>query len=322
MNGMQRDEGRILRFGVRARGRLIVFLLFLIAFPIPTETAATPDVPSFSHVFVIVCENREFDEVIGNAKMPRFNAWAKEYTLLDQYYAVTHPSLPNYIAMIGGDFFGIQTNCTDCLIRARSLPDLLEDAGRTWKTYQEGLPEPGFTGARAGRYAQKHNPFVYFEPVRNDRARLERSVVPLEQLAEDLTQGGLPDFSFITPDMCNSGHDCGLEVTDAWLGRVVDAILQSPGFDRTSLIVLTFDEGTTTRNCCGSPPLASGGRIATVLISPLIQRGFRDETPYSHYSLLKTIAAAWGLPELGRSADPAVNLIALPFQGAAAATDD
>jgi len=70
--------------------------------------------------------------------------------------------------------------------------------------------------------------------------------------------------------------------------------LGSSGFDRSSLIVLTFDEGTTDRSCCGSPPLASDGRIATVLISPLVKPGFRDETPYSHYSLLKTIAAAWG----------------------------
>ena len=115
------------------------------------------------------------------------------------------------------------------------------------------------------------------------------------------------------PDLCNSAHDCGLEVTDAWLGRLVNFILGSSGFDGSSLIVLTFDEGATNRSCCGSPPLASGGRIATILISPLVKPGFQDETPYTHYSLLKTIAASWGMRELGHAADPAVSLISLPF---------
>jgi phospholipase C len=280
------------------------------------EREALPQlsVPAFSHVVVIVAENKEFEDVIGSAKMPNFNRWAGQYALLTQYYAVTHPSLPNYLAMISGDFFGIRSDCTDCYIRGKSLPDLLETAGRTWKTYQEGLPEPGFTGSGSGRYAQKHNPFVYFEAIRSDPERCRRSVVPLDSLAADLEQGRLPDFSFIMPDLCNSSHDCGIEVTDAWLGRVVNSIMESPSFDRTSLIVLTFDEGTTARSCCGSPPLAAGGRIATLLISPLVKTGFRDETPYSHYSLLKTIAAAWGLEELRHAADPAVNLISLPFQ--------
>lgn len=301
-------------FLMRRAGRIVPGILVVLSAGIGWRGQAARPVPDFSHVFVIAAENKEFEEVIGNTIMPNFNGWAKQYALLTRYYAVTHPSLPNYLALVSGDFFGIQSDCTDCYIQAQCLPDLLEAGGRSWKTYQEGLPKPGFTGPRSGRYAQKHNPFVYFDAVRLDSDRCRRSVVPLDRLAADLAQGRLPDYSFIMPDLCNSGHDCGLEVTDAWLRRVVNSILNSPGFDRTSLIVLTFDEGTTDRSCCGSPPLASGGRIATVLISPLVKPGFQDETPYSHYSLLKTIAAAWGLKELGHAADPSVNLISLPFQ--------
>jgi phospholipase C len=272
-------------------------------------------VPKFSHVLVIMIENKEFDQVIGNAKMPNFNGWAKKYALLTQYYAVTHPSLPNYVALISGDFFGLQSDCIDCYLQAQSLPDLLEAGGRSWKTYQESLPSAGFTGNFSGKYAKKHNPFLYFDAIRLDPARCQRSVVPLTQLAVDLEQGNLPDYAFIVPNLCNSSHDCGVNITDKWLGRVVNSILQSSAYDRNCLIVLTFDEGTTNQGCCGSPALANGGRIATVLISPLVKTGFEDSTPYTHYSLLKTIAAAWGLEELGHAADSEASLIALPWQG-------
>jgi phospholipase C len=275
--------------------------------------AAAGSVPRFSHILVIVAENKEFGQVIGNRRMPNFNGWAKSYTLLNEYYAVTHPSLPNYLALVAGDYFGIQEDCINCFVRATSLADLLEAGGRTWKTYQESLPEPGFIGSFSGKYVMRHNPFVYFEAIRSDPARLERSVVPLSQLAPDLEQDKLPDFSFIVPDLCNSAHDCGLEVTDAWLGRVVGSVLASPAFGRDSLLVLTFDEGNTNEAARGLPARTGGGRIATVLISPWVKKGCVDKTPYSHYSLLKTVAAAWDLEALGHAADPATNIIVFPW---------
>jgi len=271
-------------------------------------------VPRFSHVLVIVIENKEFSEVIGNAAMPNFNQWAGRYALLTRYHGVTHPSLPNYLALIGGDFFGIQEDCADCTVDGPSLPDLLEARGRTWKAYLEGLPSPGFTGATSGRYWKKHNPFVYFNGLLEDPARLKSKVVPLEALKADLEKDRIPDFAFIMPDICNSAHDCSLDVTDAWLGRTVGAILGSPAYDASTLIVLTFDEGSSNEGCCGSAATAGGGRVATVLISPLIQPGCQDETPYSHYSLLKTLLAAWELRLIGHTADPGVGLILRPWR--------
>jgi len=271
-------------------------------------------VPNFSHVIVIIFENKEFDQVIGNSEMPRFNELSKQHTLLTSYYAITHPSLPNYLALVSGDTFGIETDCKDCFVDARSLPDLLEANGRSWKTYQEGLPRAGFKGSFSGRYAIKHNPFLYFDAIRNDQARCIRSVVPLRQLYTDLKGRHLPDFSFIIPDLCNSSHDCDLKVSDAWLGDIVDSILNSPVFDQNSLLVLTFDEGTTIEGCYGPSPLAKGGRVATVLISPSVNKGFEDSTVYSHYSLLKNISAGWKLEELGHASDPAINLMVLPWQ--------
>jgi len=280
----------------------------LESIPIPM-----PLVPNFSHIVIIIFENKEFGTVIGNGKMAYFNLLASTYTLLTEHYATTHPSLPNYISLIGGDTFGITSNCEDCFINAPSLPDLIEQSGRTWKTYQDDMPDPCFVGSTL-RYVQKHNPFIYFDPIRLDAERCARSVVPLTQLDADIAQNDLPNFIFITPDICYSAHDCSLELADGWLKEQMDKLypaLESSG--EPFLIILTWDEGQGDHSCCGLPELA-GGRIATVFISPLVKQNFQDATPYSHYSILKTISEAWGLPQLGHAADAETSLITAPWK--------
>jgi phospholipase C len=285
--------------------------------PSPTPTAAsTPasPVPNFDHIVIVIFENKEFGYVVDNYHMPYFNKLAKSYTLLTQYYAVTHPSLPNYLALMGGDTFGITFDCTSCAVNHPSLPDLLEASGRTWKTYQEDMPSPCFAGAESGNYAMKHNPFIYFMPIRLDAKRCNQSIVPLTQLSADLTGGALPNFAFITPNLCNDAHDCTVDVADAWLQNFMNQIM--PPLDQSGkpyLIVLTWDEGQGNHSCCGLPAQA-GGRVATILISPQAKSSFQDDTPYTHYSLLKTIESAWGLPYLGRSADSQTSIMIAPWK--------
>jgi acid phosphatase len=275
--------------------------------PAPVPASGVPD---FSHVIIIVMENREFGSVIGNPAMPNYNQWAEENTLLSQYYAIRHPSLPNYVALIGGDTFGITVTCETCYIDAPSLPDLIEASGRTWRTYQENMPRPCFLGSTL-KYGQKHNPFIYFDSIREDKDRCWEGIVPLTELENDLNGGSLPDFVFITPNLCNSGHDCSSSVIDHWLEKWVPRILDSPAFDERSLLVLTWDEGQGNHTCCNLE--TGGGRIATLLISPLARPGFQDDTPYTHYSLLKTISEAWGLEKLGNAASPDHALITAPW---------
>jgi hypothetical protein len=272
-----------------------------------------PLVPKFAHIVEILFENKEFGTVVNNPQMPYFNELAAANTLLTAHYAVAHPSLPNYLALIAGDTFGVTVDCTKCTYDAVSLPDLVESSGRRWKTYQEDMPSACFVGAGAGNYAMKHNPFVYFESIRLDPARCARSVVPLTQLYADLAAGDLPDFAFITPNLCNDAHDCGLNVADEWLKALVMELL--PALERAGqpyVVVITWDEGQGNHSCCDLPPEA-GGRIATILVSKLARAGFQDSTPYTHYSLLKTIAASWGLPYLGHAADPSSVLIVAPW---------
>ena len=218
--------------------------------PPPTEV---PLVPNFEHIAIVMFENKEFGTVIGNPQMPNFNKLAREYTLLTQFYAVTHPSLPNYIALISGDTQSIDRNCNDCFTPAPSLPYFIDLSGRTWKTYQEDMPSSCYLGD-TNSYVQKHNPFIYFDYVRLVPEICERSVVTLTALQTDIHAGSLPNFMFITPNLCNSAHDCSLDVTDAWMTNLLSQLV--PALDaKTSnyLLVLTWDEGQGSHSCCGLP---------------------------------------------------------------------
>ena len=284
--------------------------------PAPTvESTPTPLplVPNFSHIVILIFENKEYGSVVGNPAMAYFNLLASSYTLLNQHYAITHPSLPNYISLIGGDTFGINRNCEDCFINAPSLPDLIEARGRTWVTYQEDMPSPCFIGSKVN-YVMKHNPFIYFDSIRLDADRCARSILPFTRLQNDLEAGSLSNFIFITPNLCNSAHDCTLRVADDWLNTLLASLL--PALDATAepyLLILTWDEGQGNHSCCGLPAEA-GGRVATILISPQVKNGFQDATPYSHYSLLKTISESWGLSYLGHAADELTALIIAPWK--------
>jgi hypothetical protein len=280
--------------------------------PSPTSTPR-PLVPNFDHIVIIMFENKEFGSVIDNPLMPTYNRLAHEYTLLTEYYAIRHPSLPNYLALMGGDTFGIDRNCNECFIDARSLPDLIEESGRTWKTYQEDMPAPCFLGDR-GDYVQKHNPFVYFDPIRLNAERCQRSVVPLTALQTDIDTHSLPNFFFIKPNICNDSHDCSLDITDAWLTNLLGTLI--PALDATGpsyFVAMLFEEGQGSHTCCGLPE-PGGGRVPFVIYSPLVQNGFEDPTPYTHYSLLKTISQAWGLPYLAHAADETNVLITAPWK--------
>jgi phosphatidylinositol-3-phosphatase len=256
-----------------------------------TGGTGTRSVPQFRHVIVIVFENHEVDDVLGRSAAPTFDRLASRYATVPQYTAITHPSLPNYLALVSGSTQGIHSGCTDCLVPSRSLADTLSTAGKTWKTYAEGLPSTGFTGASSGRYAKKHNPFVYF--LRNlTRARLRR-IVPLTQFKPDLRRRRLPTYSVVIPDLCHDMHDCDLETGDAWLAAFLKPLLRGSVLER-SVIFVTFDEGTTDRG--------GGGRVATLALGPLVRRGAQATAPTNHYGLLRTIEDGLRLPRLGWSA--------------------
>jgi phosphatidylinositol-3-phosphatase len=249
----------------------------------------TPPVPELGRVVVIVFENKARDEVLGNREAPTFNALAARNAVLSRYSGVGHPSLPNYLALVSGSTHGLRSDCTDCLVSGRSLADTLERAHRSWKTYAEGLPRPGFTGCCTGRYAKKHVPFLYFRRVASRPAQLRR-VVPLSRLPRDLAARRLPDFSLIVPDLCHDMHGCSVTAGDAWLGRFLPPLLENPEL-ASGVVFVVFDEASRR-----------GTFVPALALGPLVRRGSVFAGRTSHYGLLRTIEDAWGLPRLGRSA--------------------
>ncbi len=278
--------------------------------PSAATAPASGQLPAFSHVFVIVMENKEASSVLGSPAAPYFNQLATQYASAGNYYAITHPSLPNYLALTGGSTFGITTDCVTCYVSADNIATQVQNSGRTWKAYMESLPNPCYTYGYAGLYGQKHDPFMYYDNIRRDQSGCQ-NVVPLPQLQADLQNGTVPNFAWITPNVCSDMHSCGIATGDAWLKTWVPQILASPAWQQNGVLFILFDEGQSSRGCC---VYASGGKVAALVISPLVQPGYVSTVAYDHYSLLRTIEEAWGLPLLGEAGSSATASMTDFFQ--------
>jgi phospholipase C len=232
----------------------------------------------------------------------------------------------------------------------RTLPDELEAANFTWKAYMEDMgKDPARESATCAhsavnseetllratlkdQYAVKHNPFVYFHSIIDDQARCNLHVVNLDRLMDDLRDASAtPNYAFITPNLCNDGHDApcvdraagGLVSADAFLQKWVPLITRSDAFRKDGLLIITFDEADvnladSSFACCGELGLSGaryppglrgpgGGRIGAVLISPFIRPGRTSDVPYNHYSLLLSVASFFRVAPLGFSAEEGLH---------------
>src|SRR5213078_1508026 len=187
-------------------------------------------------------ENEESTGIIGNNAAAYINALATGHGLATQYFAVSHPSLPNYLALTAGSTFGIASDCTGCYVNAMNIADQVESSGRSWKAYMESMPSSCFVGD-AYPYMQKHNPFIYFNDIRTNPTRCA-NIVPYTTLANDLSSAAkTPGYVWITPNESDNMHDGSIEEGDAWLSGEVSKILASPAWtQQNSLVFITWDE--------------------------------------------------------------------------------
>lgn len=268
----------------------------------PKASAAGP-----ARIIVVVEENHAYSQILGNPAAPFINQLASHGMLLTSYFAITHPSLPNYLAMTSGSTQGISDDCPRCTVAADNLGAQLSRAGIRWKAYAQSLPGPCDNTPNAGDYARKHEPFMYYDSVRADPGCAAK-VVPASQLDADIAAGALPSFAFVTPDLTHDMHGTGgqsdqelVAAADAWLRDLYDRLVASPAWQQDTRLVVTFDEGEGAGGCCGG--LADGGHVLTIVAGPKVPTG-QDARAYSHYSLLRSIEANFGLPYLGHAADP------------------
>ena len=284
----------------------VIALASALALAVPGAAAAAPAqqrAPHLKHVFVIMLENHSKNGVIGDPNAPRITELADRYGLAGRYYGVTHPSEPNYVALLGGDNFGVNNDSPNNRFSAANLVDQLEASGHTWAGYMESLPADNklvdyWPSSSTPLYASKHNPFVLFDDIRNNPARLDH-VRPYDALAADLNghEKAIPDFALIVPNQCHDMHggvysrvapdgsdgtpcpygsanddpnDAALkQKADAFVAQTVTTIMSSKAWSGNSAIFVVADEsdyngnGTTggwadTSGCCDSPFLPAG----------------------------------------------------------------
>ena len=354
---------------MRARAAIVLFVVALagcvpVARAATTATPWTP--PRVGHVFVINLENKGFAETFAASSPAKYiNRTLRPHAqLLTQYYGTAHNSLPNYIAQISGQGPNAQTQ-GDCQMftnfaRVATAPDgqavgqgcvypadvptianQLSERGLGWKGYMQdmgtpcrhpaiGTRDPTQSAKVGDQYAARHNPFVYFHAI-IDHSWCANHVVPLDRLPRDLTTiDRTPNLTYITPSLCDDGHDApcvdgrpgGLVSADAFVATWVPRILASPAFRHDGLLILTFDESDTEGSpdasaCCGEGPGPNaplpglfgmgGGRVGALVVSRWTRPGRTNATPYNHYSLLRTIEDLFHVTHLGYADAPSVT---------------
>jgi hypothetical protein len=244
------------------------------------------------HVVVVWMENREATAITAST-MPYLYGLSETYGRADQFYAVTHPSLPNYLAFWSGSTQGVTDDGIHDLATA-SLSSQMAAAGRSWRTYAQDYPAGGCnTGGSysggvdgpgvAGTYARKHNPAMSFTFVSGSAQCA--NIQPLGRFDPGV------NVAFVVPNLCNDMHDCSAAQGDAFLRAFLPRVFSSPAWAHT-LLVVSFDEGSTNVN--------GGGRIFTMVARQGLA-GVVSTTLHNHYGLLRTIEDIFGLPCLGAS---------------------
>jgi phospholipase C len=293
-----------------------------------SANSSRSDLKKFQHVFVIMMENTGYNSLIGNANAPWINAAARKYGLATNYFGVTHPSQPNYIAATSGSTNGV-ANDNDTTINVPNIVDQLEKHDKTWKAYMQSysLCATALDHACGDQlYERKHNPFVSFSDVQSSPARMAK-IVDLGQLNSDLAAGTVPDYVWVSPDQCNDMHGrstagaCNfanvqglISAGDTFLSNTVRKIMTSSAWTRNSVIFIAWDESDFTNSptnfgfgdtsgCCDANP--GGGHVVTLVISHSDDDGRTSNVAYNHYSLLRTIQDGWHLGCLGFTCDKA-----------------
>lgn len=268
-------------------------------------------------VFTIVMENESGNDILGNPDAPYINRLASMGAVAAGYHdCYVHPSEPNYIWMVAGENFGVLDDddpASHSIGSQSHLVDQIEREGLTWMTYQESMGQPCGLQTQ-GRYAPKHNPFVYFSDVNGwngtqflPSARCQNHVVDYSRWASDVSTGSIADYVFITPNLDDDMHDGPIAAGDAWLSREVPNILATDAFQRGGILFLLWDEG---ENATDNPPF--------IAVSPNIAAGTISHTDYDTSSFLLTVQKILGVEPLPCAADadavkPMSDLFKIPL---------
>jgi phosphatidylinositol-3-phosphatase len=256
------------------------------ASPAATTGTRLAAVPEPAHTIVVVMENHAYEQIIADPAASFINALARRGALFTRSYAITHPSEPNYLALFSGSTQGIADDGCPYRFTAPNLAADLLKAGKSFAGYAEDLPGPGSPVCSAGDYARKHVPWTDFSNVPGS-VSLPFTSFPASDFAR------LPAVSFVIPNLCDDMHDCSTAVGDAWLRAHLGGYA-SWAMSHDSLLILTWDEDDDSQ----------GNHITTIFAGQMVRPGHYAEM-ITHYNVLATIEAAYGLPRDGQAATAA-----------------
>lgn len=279
---------------------VVLLLLSLLVGALGRYHANQTHVPHFRKVAVLFLENHGYSQIIGSPQAPYLNHLANRGALATDYYAIGHPSLPNYLALTTGSTQGVTSDCNSCENRAPSLPGQLEAAQISWKAYLQSIPAPGFAGNGVGSYSKHYNPFAYSEQV-GEGAIARRREVDFRALRHDLSSHSLPRFSWITPNLLNDGHRGSILASDRFASRLVPRIVHALG--PHGVLFVTWDEAQGVTG-------PAGGHVALIATGPGARHHVRTDGTVDHYSLLATLEGGLGLARLGHAATASVGPLA------------
>jgi len=242
-----------------------------------------------THVFLIVMENHSAQQALEG---PFVASLAAQYGVANNYHAVAHPSVPNYLALTSGSTWGVVDDNFHNL-PPHDLGTELTKAGVSWRAYMEGLTGAGCLDSPLP-YDPGHNPFVFYG------GKCPANVVPFSALSTDLA-GNTPRFVWITPDRCHDTHDCAGAVGDEWLSQHVARITDSSAWKSGGVLFITWDEDDDT---------GGDNQVLTLVIQPGVAH-VASSRHYDHYSLLATVEDLLGVKRLGSSAQatPMTDLV-------------
>lgn len=246
--------------------------------------------PAWKHVVVVVMENKEYSAIIGKSTAPYINSLAKQCGLVTNGFAITHPSLPNYLAMTGGSTFGVKNNDNPPANKVNAPSIFGQTSSRS---LMQGM-KTNCQATDVDNYEAHHNPEVYFTPM---AAACKSNNVPL---------GATPNLSaaytILIPDNCQNMHDRCTDASavasgDTYLSTLIPRLIASPEYQAgNTAIFLTWDEG--------AHKLAN--KVATVVISPSTQAGSTSKVKTDHYGLLRTQENMLGIPCLANACSATV----------------
>jgi len=229
--------------------------------------------------------------------MPYLNSLASQYGFATQYFANTHPSIGNYFMLTTGQLVTNNDTFTGT-VSVNNIVRELSASGKTWKSYAESIPSPGYTGGDSYPYAKRHNPFSYFTDVVNSSSQVQ-NLVSLSQFNSDVANDQLPNFSYLVPNLLDDAHDGPLQLADAWLQQNIAPLISSSTFQQDGLLIVVFDESDTSDSANG------GGHVAAFIISPKAKQGYQSTTLYQHQSTLRLILQGLGVPAYPAAANTA-----------------